>query len=105
MDSTETEIETQTNQQPTVIKIDRRTIKTAPWRTTVNEDGSVIYNHKPLDPLYFQKYYDAKRKFCDSARYTCECCSKEIAYGHKARHLKTKQCVKAQNARMTMLLS
>ena len=105
MNSTESEneIETQTNVQPTETKIDRRTIKRAPWRTTVNDDGTVIYNHKPIDPLYFQKYYDAKRKFHDAARYRCECCNKETAYGHKARHLKTKHCIKTQNAKMEVI--
>ena len=91
MNSTESEPEAE---QPTVTKIDRRTIKRAPWRTTVLEDGTVKYNDKPNDPLYFQKYYDAKRKFQDAQRYRCECCNKEIAYGHKARHQKQNRVLK-----------
>ena len=100
MNSTESEHENVEQTIPQPIQIDRRTIKRAPWRTTVLEDGTIKYNDKPNDPLYFQKYYDAKRKFYDSQRYVCECCGKEIAYGHKARHLKTNYCIKAQNARM-----
>lgn len=102
MDSTESEHEIEIDiPQPVETKpekIDRRTIKRAPWRTTVLEDGTIKYNHKPNDPKYFQKYYDEKRKFMDAQRYTCEFCNKEIAYGHKARHQKTKHCLKTQNA-------
>ena len=96
MNSTESE-----NEQPiestTVTKIDRRKTKRAPWRYTTLEDGTVKYNHKPIDPLYFQKYYDEKRKFDDARRHICVFCNKEIAYGHKARHEKTKHCIKARN--------
>ena len=81
----------------TVTKIDRRRTKRAPWRYTTLEDGTVKYNHKPIDPLYFQKYYDEKRKFDDARRHICVFCNKEIAYGHKARHEKTKHCIKARN--------
>ena len=38
--------------------IDRRKILKAEWRTIVLEDGTVKYNSKPNDPLYFSKYYD-----------------------------------------------
>ena len=105
MDNTESENEIVEIivEQPT-IKIDRRTIKRSPWRYTANEDGSIKYNHKPIDPLYFQKYYDEKRKFYDSKRYICECCNKEIALGHKARHQQTKYCIKAQNTKTFNLL-
>ena len=103
-DSEETPDVEDTQGEPKPVRIDRRTIKRAPWRTTILEDGATKYNDKPNDPLYFQKYYDAKRKFQDASRYVCECCNKEIAYGHKARHLKTKYCVRAQNAKMEGLL-
>ena len=98
----ETQNETQPEPQPIPqpIKIDRRTIKRAPWRTITLPDGTIKYNDKPNDPLYFQKYYDAKRKFQDAERYICECCNKEIAYGHKARHQKTKSCIKKQNEKI-----
>ena len=94
----------QQHEQQNETKIDRRTIKTAPWRYITNEDGTITYNHKPVDPKYFQKYYDAKRKFIDSQKYECECCNRTIAFGHKARHQKTKYCIKAKNDRMTQLL-
>ena len=100
MDNTESENEIVDIIEKPIQKIDRRTIKTAPWRYITNEDGTITYNHKPLDPKYFIKYYDGKRKFSDAQRYICECC-KKVADGHKARHLRTKHCIKAQNATTT----
>ena len=85
-------------------KMDRRKILRAPWRTTVDEKGNVKYNDKPNDPEYFKKYWIAKRQFKDAERYVCECCDKEIAYGHKARHQKTTYCLKRKNDKMEKLL-
>ena len=47
---------------PSVEKNDKRKILRAPWRTTILEDGTIKYNIKPCDPLYYQKYYDEKGK-------------------------------------------
>ncbi len=100
MDNTETNNKQNTEET----KIDRRKILRTPWRTTVDENGNVKYNDKPLDPDYFKKYWIAKRQFKDAERYVCECCDKEIAYGHKARHQKTTYCLKRRNDKMVKLL-
>ena len=47
---------------PPVEKNDKRKILRAPWRTTILENGDIKYSKKPCDPLYYQKYYDEKRK-------------------------------------------
>ncbi len=82
--------------QPT----DRRKIRRALWRW--NEDGT--YNDKPNDPLYFKKYYAEKRRFYDATQIPCQYCNKLITLGHKARHEKTKSCIKMKNEKMTVLL-
>ena len=73
---------------------DKRKIKTALWRTTILEDGSIKYNNKPSDPLYFKKYYDEKRKAIDGAIITCNLCNKEVTSGHIHRHQRTNICKK-----------
>ena len=75
-----------------VEKINRRKIKRALWRTTILEDGKIIYNNKPSDPLYFKKYYDEKRKDKESQIICCDRCQRTIAAGHINRHQKTTIC-------------
>ena len=87
---------------PTPEITDRRRIKTAPWRTITLEDGTTKYNTRPNDPGYFRKYYDEKRKYSDSERYICKCCMKEISYGHKARHQKSKYCIQKVMEKMQL---
>ena len=77
--------------------IDRRKILKAEWRTSVLEDGTVKYNSKPNDPLYFSKYYDSKRKEKESIIICCEKCNRFIAQGHKIRHEKSIICNKRYN--------
>ena len=101
MDNTETENDIIT--EP-IKKIDRRTIKRAPWRTTVNEDGTIKYNDKPNDPDYQKKYWLEKRKELDSTIIVCQCCGRNIALGHKTRHQKTKYCIKRSNAKLLQML-
>lgn len=103
MNSTESENEIE-NAQPIVIKIDRRTIKRAPWRTTVNEDGTVIYNHKPLDPEYFKKYWHAKRKLIANLKFECEYCHQLTMRRHYERHQQRKSCIEAKNKLMESLV-
>ena len=83
-----------------VEKIDKRTIKRAPWRTTTLEDGTIKYNNKPCDPLYFQKYYDEKRKEKESIVITCELCLRRVACGHIHRHHRSNICKKNYNLRL-----
>ena len=79
-----------------VQKIDRRKILKAEWRTIVLEDGTVKYNSKPNDPLYFSKYYDSKKEK-ESIIICCEKCNRFIAQGHKIRHEKSIICNKRYN--------
>ena len=85
---------------PPVEKIDKRTIKRAPWRTTILEDGTIKYSNKPCDPLYFQKYYDEKRKEKESIVITCELCLRRVACGHIHRHHRSNICKKNYNLRL-----
>ena len=102
MDNTESEI-VDIIEEP-IKKIDRRTIKTAPWRTTVNEDGTIKYNNKPNDPDYQKKYWLEKRSEHESTVIACEFCNRNIALGHKTRHQKTKYCIKRYNAKPLQML-
>ena len=77
-----------------VEKIDRRKIKRALWITTILDDGTQKYNNKPNDPLYFQKYYDDKRKGKEGAIICCDKCLRNITAGHIIRHQKTNYCNK-----------
>jgi hypothetical protein len=83
-----------------VEKIDKRTIKRAPWRTTILEDGTIKYNDRPCDPLYFKKYYDEKRKAIDGAIITCQLCQREVTSGHIHRHQRSNICKKYYNLRL-----
>ena len=85
--------------------VDRRKIKRAPWRTITLEDGTTKYNSKPNDPEYFKKYYDEKRKFHDATQLTCEYCNKCFSRVHKARHEKSKYCIKARSEKTVQLIS
>ena len=58
------------------------------------------YNNKPTDPLYFQKYYDEKRKEKEAVVITCERCHRQIACGHIHRHQRTNICKKFYNIRL-----
>ena len=82
-----TPTESQTEKQPE--KIDRRTIKRAPWRTTVLEDGTVKYNDKPNDPHYHAKYYHAKRRIILCSPVNCEICGATVSKAHLTRHKQT----------------
>ena len=77
---------------PPVEKIDKRKIKRALWRTTILEDGTTKYNNKPCDPLYFEKYYDEKRKEKELTVISCELCNRKIACGHILRHQRCNIC-------------
>jgi len=90
MDSTESEHE-QSNEQPE--KIDRRKIIRASWRH--KPDGT--YNDKPNDPLYFQKYWNEKRKEKESTVIICDKCQKKFTFGHLTRHLKSNYHIKRCN--------
>ena len=83
-----------------VEKIDKRKILRALWRTTILEDGTKKYNNKPCDPLYFQKYYDEKRKEKESIVITCELCLRRVACGHIHRHHRSNICKKNYNLRL-----
>ena len=100
MDSTESEHENV--EQP--IQIDRRTIKLAPWRTTVLEDGTIKYNDKPNDPDYFRKYWHAKRKLIANLKLECEYCHKLTMKRHYERHQQRKSCIEAKNKLMQSLV-
>ena len=77
-----------------VEKIDKRKILRAPWRTTILEDGTKKYNNKPCDPLYYQKYYDEKRKAIDGAVINCQLCDRRVTSGHILRHQRSIICKK-----------
>ena len=83
-----------------VEKIDKRKILRALWRTTILEDGTKKYNNKPCDPLYFQKYYDEKRKEKESIVITCELCLRRVACGHIHRHHRSNICKTNYNLRL-----
>ena len=85
---------------PTVEKIDKRKILRTPWRTTILPDGTIKYNDRPCDPLYFKKYYDEKRKAIDGAIITCQLCQREVTSGHIHRHQRSKICQKNYNLRL-----
>ena len=57
------------------VKIDRRKILRAEWRTTILEDGTIKYNKTPCDPNYYKKYYDEKQKAKYSASICCDKCT------------------------------
>ena len=80
--------------------IDKRKILRAPWRTTILEDGTKKYNKKPCDPLYYQKYYDEKRKEKEAIVITCELCLRRVACGHIHRHHRSNICKKNYNLRL-----
>ena len=82
-------------------KIDKRKILRAPWRTTILEDGTIKYNNKPCDPLYYNKYYDEKRKAIDGALVACELCQRKITSGHILRHQRSNICKKNYNQSLT----
>ena len=82
--------------QPVEI-IDRRRIERALWRTTTLEDGTILYNNKPSDPLYFKNYYDEKRREKESKIICCDRCLRNITAGHINRHQKTTLCNKIYN--------
>ena len=79
---------------PSVEKIDKRKILRAPWRTTILEDGTKKYNDKPLDPNYFKKYYDEKRKCKETKVIICELCNRRVTSGHIRRHQRSNICKK-----------
>jgi hypothetical protein len=83
-----------------VDKIDKRTIKRAPWRTTILPDGTIKYNDRPCDPLYFKKYYDEIRKDKEQSLITCELCERRITFGRIQKHKKTNICKKYYNLRL-----
>ena len=83
-----------------VDKIDKRKILRALWRTTILPDGTKKYNKKPCDPLYYQKYYDEKRKEKESIVITCELCLRRVACGHIHRHHRSNICKKNYNLRL-----
>ena len=83
-----------------VEKIDKRKILRAPWRTTILEDGTIKYSKKPCDPLYYQKYYDEKRKEKEAIVITCELCLRRVACGHIHRHHRSNICKKNYNLRL-----
>ena len=85
---------------PPVEKIDKRKILRAPWRTTILENGEIKYSKKPCDPLYYQKYYDEKRKEKESIVITCELCLRRVACGHILRHQRSNICKKNYNLRL-----
>ena len=85
---------------PPVEKIDKRKILRAPWRTTILEDGTIKYSKKPCDPLYYQKYYDEKRKEKEAIDITCEFCYRRVACGHILRHQRSIICKKNYNLRL-----
>ena len=85
--------------------IKKQRVKKAPWRTTVNEDGSIKYNDKPLDPEYHNKYYHEKRKTILCSKVTCDICGSIVSKVHLPRHKQsTKICIKKQNERIVSLL-
>ena len=86
------------------IKVDRRKILRAEWRTTILEDGSKKYNKKPLDPLYFSKYYDKIRKEKEGAVVCCDRCNRTTTLGHMIRHQKSQYCVKRYNENIIKLI-
>ena len=77
-----------------VEKIDKRKIKTAPWRYITLEDGTIKYNKNPCDPLYYKTYYDEKRKAIDGAIITCQLCNRQVTSGHIHRHQRSNICKK-----------
>ena len=79
---------------PTVEKFEKRKILRTPWRTTILPDGTIKYNDRPCDPLYFKKYYDEKRKAIDGAIITCQLCQREVTSGHIHRHQRSNICKK-----------
>ena len=83
-----------------VEKIDKRKILRTPWRTTILPDGTIKYNDRPCDPLYFKKYYDEKRKAIDGAIITCQLCQREVTSGHIHRHQRSNICKKYYNLRL-----
>ena len=85
---------------PPVEKIDKRKILRTPWRTTTLPDGTIKYNDRPCDPLYFKKYYDEKRKAIDGAIITCQLCKREVTSGHIHRHQRSNICKKNYNLRL-----
>ena len=85
---------------PPVEKIDKRKILRTPWRTTILPDGTIKYNDRPCDPLYFKKYYDEKRKAIDGAIITCQLCQREVTSGHIHRHQRSNICKKNYNLRL-----
>ncbi len=99
MNSTETENKIENE------KIDKRRIKRAPWRTTVDENGNVKYNDKPLDPDYHNKYYHQKRKNILSSKVQCDLCGSYICKAQLTRHKKTAlKCVRIQKEKIMQLL-
>ena len=90
--------------EPIEIKIDRRTIKRSPWRTTVNEDGTTKYNDKPNDPNYFRNYWHEKRKFIANSKIECEYCQKLTMKRNYQRHQLLTKCIEAKNKQMENLL-
>jgi len=77
-----------------VEKIDKRKILRAPWRTTILENGTKKYNDKPLDPNYFKKNYDEKRKGMETKVIICELCNRRVTSGHIRRHQRSNICKK-----------
>ena len=58
------------------------------------------YNKKPCGPLYYQKYYDEKRKEKEATVITCELCHRRVACGHILRHQRSNICKKNYNLRL-----
>ena len=85
---------------PPVEKIDKRKILRAPWRTTILEDGTIKYSKKACDPLYYQKYYDEKRKEKEAIVITCELCLRRVACRHIHRHHRSNICKQKYNLRL-----
>ena len=78
-------------------KTKKQRVKRAPWRTTVNEDGTITYSNKPLDPEYNNKYYHEKRIILCS-KVSCDLCGSCVSKAHLTRHKQTsKKCGKKQN--------
>ena len=83
----------------------KQRIKRAPWRTTVNEDGAITYNNKPIDPEYHNKYYHEKRKTILCSKVSCDLCGSCVSKAHLTRHKQTsKKCGKKQNEIIVSLL-
>ena len=78
------------NEVQEIIKTDKSTYVPKRESSRFNKETGK-YNHHPLDPDYFNKYYHARNE-----QIPCEHCGQIVGKLRMCKHVKSKKCMKKQ---------